>query len=129
MTFGRPPMVSDNSRVPLPAVVDDEYLQDQGEGHQPADEPSQLGMFVSSCQLFELLQEVLRLLLENDTPMTSETHSRNHGLLMSILDLNNRLDQFSARIPLYLQFSEDTSPGPSVVDGHVQLQRRVLQCR
>ena len=66
MTFGRPAMIARSFDVPVPVMVDDDYLGTHEENVQPAGIPSRLGMFVSSCTLLELLGDVLKFLSVGD---------------------------------------------------------------
>jgi len=56
MTFGRPAMISKSSAitVPLPAMIDDEFLS-----HQPADQPSMIAFFVKTLQLYDIINDLL----------------------------------------------------------------------
>lgn len=132
MTFGRPSMIDRSIEVPNPALIDDEYLEEQADGRQPQGLPSRLGLFVSSCTLFELLEEILSLFYRDDSGVSSQRQA--HGatkptdLLAPVLDLNRRLDKFVQGIPEYLSISASDHASPSRED-HVHLQQQVLYCR
>jgi hypothetical protein len=66
MTFGRPTMISKQWNVQAPAMIDDEYLLMDGEGFQPTDVPSRMGLFVYSSKLFEILDEILSTFYTED---------------------------------------------------------------
>jgi len=122
MTFGRPTMLQDAGKVPIPMLIDDEFLRDDGEeGHQPTDVPSRLGLFVSSCTLFEHLAEILR------TFYTAS--SEPDDLVEIVLRLNRRLDSFAKSVPDYLQTSEVSPLVVSEKNNCVSLQQQVLYCR
>lgn len=61
MIFGRPTMISKEScsAVPRPRMVDDMYLSQDAEGDQPPGCPSQLGLFVMTIELVEILSDIL----------------------------------------------------------------------
>ncbi|CAH0025678.1 unnamed protein product [Clonostachys rhizophaga] len=134
MTFGRPTMVQRPNSLALPAMVDDEYLSDTGPpGKQPSGMPSRFGLFVSSCTLLELLEEVLASLSRHE-PVTKNMQSKGEAkiqqgeILTCILSLNRRLNEFASTIPAYLKLSDkEITPTSSV--NHVALQQHVLHCR
>ncbi|KXT11592.1 hypothetical protein AC579_3123 [Pseudocercospora musae] len=129
MTFGRPSMLGTTTDVPIPGAIDDEYLADRGVGIQPANVPSRLGLFVSSCRLFELLEEVLERFYRDGPsqkqPNGTETPA---DIVGPVLDLNRRLDVFEQSVPGYLRvFDQGSINGRN--EDHVQLQQQVLYCR
>lgn len=122
MTFGRPTMLQDAANIPIPLTIDDEFLRSDGEeGLQPMDVPSRLGLFVSSCKLFEHLAEILRTFYTaNPEP---------DDLIEIVLRLNRRLDSFAKSVPDYLQTSEVSPLVVSEKNSCVSLQQQVLYCR
>lgn len=132
MTFGRPSMICSKVDVLVPSLIDDEYLGERGEGVQPADLPSRLGLFVSSCTLFGLLEEILATFYRDQSGVSSQRQA--HGatsaseILASVLDLNRRLDLFVANVPEYLRVPAQGAPSVPRED-HVHLQQQVLYCR
>ncbi|KAH8685020.1 fungal-specific transcription factor domain-containing protein [Ilyonectria robusta] len=132
MTFGRPTMINKGNAVPLPAMVDDEFLSEHAEGVQPPETPSYLGLFVSSCTLLELLEKVLEFLSKNEhTPSFEsqlEASKYRTEMVMAVLDLNRQLDDFSISIPSYLRVAvQEDSDSPDA--NRVMLQNHVLDCR
>lgn len=132
MTFGRPTMLSQSWTVPTPKLIDDEYLSDTIENEQPAGIPSNLGLFVSSCRLFELLEEILRSFYSGDpTPDLSKhetASSMAKSLIEPVLQYNRRLDDFLASVPPYLRIS-DTADVLAFNNNSLELQKQVLYCR
>lgn len=132
MTFGRPSMIDRSIEIPVPSLIDDEYLQEQGEGTQLPGIPSRLGLFVSSCRLFELLEEILSLFYRDSSGSSSQRQANGATkpteLLAPVLDLNRRLDRFVEGVPEYLRISDSDHASPSR-DDHVHLQQQVLYCR
>lgn len=132
MTFGRPTMIGKSHNVPVPAMIDDDYLSRTVEGAQPEDTPSHLGLFVSSCTLLELLGDVLSFLSEsgNSSKTIDEASipDQSGELVMRVLDLNHRLNQFSVGVPAYLSLPE-RSQSFSSDPNYVKLQQQVLYCR
>jgi hypothetical protein len=95
MTFGRPSMIDKSHSVPIPVMIDDDYLSDHEEARQPPGIYPRLGMFVSSCKLFEILEEILELFYRD----TGSQRLGNGGtkvaeLVTAVLDFNRRLDSF-----------------------------------
>jgi hypothetical protein len=123
MTFGRPSMIGRSTTVPIPALVDDEYLSDKIEASQPAGVQSRLGLFVSSCELFEILEEILDLFYRDGG--NGATHTAE--LVTPVLDFNRRLDKFVDNVPDYLRI-QGREQAPATED-HIQLQQQVLFCR
>lgn len=115
-------MLQDAGNIPIPLSIDDEFLRDDGEeGLQPVDIPSRLGLFVSSCKLFEHLAEILRTFYT--------ANSEPDDLVEIVLRLNRRLDNFATSIPDYLQTSEVSPLDVSEKNNCVHLQQQVLYCR
>lgn len=134
MTFGRPVMISMKWDVPLPSLIDDEYLRLEGEGVQPHDTPSRLGLLTHSSRLFLILEDILSTFYSshpesNVTEMAADDFQADK-ILADVLSLNRRLDHFFDEVPAYLRCTATTpdhaSPGS---DKSVELQRQVLHCR
>ncbi|KAG5927750.1 hypothetical protein E4U42_001837 [Claviceps africana] len=131
MTFGRPTMIHGTNSVPLPLNMDDEYLRVDGVGAQPQDAPSYLSLFVNSCVLLEILQDVLHFVTtcEPGTEPTSEEAclAPSPRMVGQVLELNRRLDHFSKTLPSYLRMSEsEIGNVPCPNEG---LQKNVMYCR
>ena len=133
MTFGRPTMIYQPSRVPVPELVDDGYLSTDGEGLQPSEIPSRMGLFVSTCGLFEILGDILSSVnikaLGSVTPNDDETVTRLPEMIADALQFNRRLDTFSDSIPDYLQTKDISRTTISEKNTCVHLQQQVLYCR
>lgn len=127
MTFGRPSMIEKQIDVPVPALIDDEYLRDKGTGVQSVGVPSKLGLFVSSSPLLELLEEILERFYRHSASSKGQSSSPDTtDLVTPILVLNRKLDEFAETIPDYLR---DTGSTPGKTEDHVHLQRQVLYSR
>jgi hypothetical protein len=134
MTFGRPTMISTSWDVEAPLMIDDEYLRIDGEGVQPADTPSRMGLFVCSSRLYEILNEILSTFYTVHTgqPPLKQTPSetRSERMLINVLTFNRRLDNFLASVPQYLQPTVTTSStAVQQKSNHIRLQEQVLHCR
>jgi hypothetical protein len=133
MTFGRPTMISKQWNVQAPAMIDDEYLLMDGEGFQPTDVPSRMGLFVYSSKLFEILDEILSTFYTEDVVKWSskqdDSETRSQRMLMDVLGFNRRLDKFIASIPKYLQPTVASHPPNQQKENYIKIQEKVLYCR
>ena len=129
MTFGRPVMVSKSYSTPVPSLIDDEYLRMEGDGTQPQNIPSRMGLFVSSCRLFEILSDILSLFYADSqsTPLESELCVQQ--MVLDLLGFNRRLDSFITSIPDYLKTAHSSQVVVSDKDSCINLQQQVLYCR
>jgi Fungal specific transcription factor domain len=133
MTFGRPTMLSNSWSVPIPLLIDDEYLSVQEEGNQPPNVPSRLGLFVSSCKLFEILHEILISFYAGD-PGTgdfkqTESNTVARDMIADVLRYNRSLAMFKDSIPDYLRTTGSSHIIISEQNSCVNLQQQVLYCR
>ncbi|WPA98880.1 uncharacterized protein RHO25_003493 [Cercospora beticola] len=128
MTFGRPSMIDKQIDVPIPALIDDEFLAERGIGKQADNVPCRLGLFVSSSPLLELLEEILkRFYRQSGFHKTPSSCAETADLVEPVLSLNRKLDDFAENVPQYLRiFTNTTTPGN---EDHVQLQQQVLYSR
>ncbi|KAG6996506.1 Sorbicillinoid biosynthetic cluster transcription factor 2 [Fusarium oxysporum f. sp. conglutinans] len=130
-TFGRPAMLPNSSSVPLPLIVDDEYLLEDGEGTQPVTLQCRIGSFIYIVRLLDILNEVLHLFYREDDQAHAATarkhEERSMPDLHELLRLNSKLDRFLEALPrnLKLQSVLVSSEAPT---GNVLYQARVLYC-
>lgn len=123
-------MITRSWGTPLPLMIDDEFLQAEGEGHQPIDIPSRLGLFVFSSKLYEILDKILVTFYTPEPPTLVSTDDSMQKLLGNMLTFNRQLDVFRKSIPDYLRLpAKDESPGPHMHTLYVQIQARILHCR
>lgn len=125
-------MIHKANAVPIPAMIDDEFLLAKKEGQQPRSTPCRLGLFVSSCALLELLEEVLEFHSEHEPTMSLQDHpdaeDGTEELVRRVMELNRRLDNFSATIPTYLKLNDRENTNTRYAN-QVRLQQHVLHCR
>lgn len=129
MTFGRPVMVGEAFTTRIPSMIDNEYLQESGLGTQPQDVPSRMGLFVSSCELFEILADILSCFYGSKNELTDKSSVDIQQMSADVLLFNRRLDKFSASIPKYLQIPDVSHHSPFSAEGYINLQQQVLHCR
>ena len=126
-------MLSNSWKVPVPLLIDDEYLSLHGEGGQPPNVPSRLGLFVSSCHLFEILHEILSNFYAEDTgaaaSKSSDSDPHAGDILADVLKYNRLLDKFHESIPEYLRATTSSYIAVSEKNSCVNLQQQVLYCR
>ncbi|EGU86233.1 hypothetical protein FOXB_03255 [Fusarium oxysporum f. sp. conglutinans Fo5176] len=131
-TFGRPAMLSHSSLVPLPLMVDDEYLLEDGEGTQPAATLCRMGLFVYTVKLLDILNEMLHCFYAeagHAQVVTIGNHQeRSMPDLHEMLRLNSKLDQFLEALPSNLRL-QTVSGNPDAPSGSALLQARILYCR
>ncbi|KAJ3541642.1 hypothetical protein NM208_g4515 [Fusarium decemcellulare] len=132
VTLDRPAMLSQDSQVPLPQMIDDEYLLEDGEGTQPEDSPCRMGLFIYTVRLLDILSEVLGCFYAEAGHAQKVSADKNQQASMpdlhEMLRLNSKLDQFLEAIPtsLRLKLILRNSEPPS---GSALLQARILYCR
>ncbi|KAH7146826.1 fungal-specific transcription factor domain-containing protein [Dactylonectria estremocensis] len=131
-TFGRPAMLPNSSSVPLPLIVDDEYLLEDGEGTQPVTSQCRIGSFVYTIQLLDILNEVLHSFYAEDdqaqAPTTGKHEDRSMPDLHEMLRLNSKLDRFLETLPISLRL-QNVLLSSETPTGNALVQARVLYCR
>ncbi|KAM0719397.1 hypothetical protein Q7P37_005302 [Cladosporium fusiforme] len=133
MTFGRPTMLSQSWDVPVPALIDDEYLSNVSQGVQPEGKPSVMGLFVSSCSLFDLLEEILNSFYSGepfpDLSKQEKASEMAKAFIAPVLQYNRRLDKFIDSVPDYLKLADYAEGVKLNNNNSVLLQQQVLYCR
>ncbi|KAL6702810.1 hypothetical protein ACN47E_000896 [Coniothyrium glycines] len=108
--FGRPAMVPSSSLVPLPRLVDDEYLLEDGEGTQPVTSRCRIASFVHNIALSDILNEVLHSFYAEDNQSEHSTTGKHEEMTMpdlhEMLRLNSKLDRFLEGLPRYLRLND-----------------------
>ncbi|KAF5672609.1 cytochrome P450 monooxygenase [Fusarium circinatum] len=130
-TFGRPPMVLDSSSVPKPEMINDEYLSETGQGFQPLDAYPQMGCFIYSCNLFDILHQVLVEFYVNKKP---NPHSNNKDSLLGeeiqvIMGYHRELNKFQETLPPFLVTSGRYMDSPFTDESGTALGSRILHSR
>ena len=133
MTFGRPAMISTNWDVPFPSLIDDEYLRSEGEGVQPQNLPSCLGLFAWSSRMFIILDDILTTFYTNHrrkNPVAMMgTEASVQEILSEVVTLDRRLDAFLDSIPEYLHFRTTEDRPGSHASLNVIIQQQILRRR
>jgi hypothetical protein len=126
LSFDRPRALSKDTPVPLPELIDDEYLSNMKEGQQPQNIPSRLTFFVYAMKLLNIREK--SRVIETKKTNTGWTGYSGQDLGAS-LDLLSDLDHFVETLPLYLRVDYAPSLLESANKSCFQLQARVLKAR
>lgn len=126
LSFDRPRALSKDTSVPLPQLIDDEYLSKTDEGHQPHNIPSRLTFFIYAIKLLNI-REKSRVVETQKVKTDRAAYSGQE--LGATLDLISDLDHFVATLPTYLQVDHGHALLESVDETCFQLQARVLKAR
>lgn len=133
MTHGRPAMVSSSWAVELPAMIDDEYLLEVGEGSQPPDAPSQMSLFMYSTRLFGILDEILSKFYHHPTRLflddTGGVDSQFPETLTEVLRLEADLNRCNNEIPDFLNVSTLPESQSRPWHNQVVMQSSILRGR
>jgi hypothetical protein len=129
MTFGRPAMLNRSYNTVVPSLIDDVYLREEGEGVQPQHMPSRMGLFVFSCRLFEILDDILSSFYAGDPSTHPISESRLQNMVLEVLSFNRRLDSFFTSTPDYLKTTRSSQVVISERNSYINLQQQVLYCR
>jgi len=113
MTLGRPAIVSKTlaAIVPLPAIIDDEFLSDEPGVYrsQPNASPSILGFFIKSLQLYDIVNDILLLLYfgeDNDAQKDPAILLSNQSInVATVMQLDRDLMKWGRSLPPYLRIS------------------------
>lgn len=130
VTFGRPTMTYGHLKIPLPLLIDDEYLLEDGDGSQPH-QPAQMSSFVYSCKLFDILNEILLNFYsdKSNEPQPSSPSSAPYQELGTVMRLNSALDDFQDTLPSYLIISPDSANPITPVHDKIALGAKILYSR
>ena len=126
VAFDRPLALSRDTPVPLPELIDDEYLSETSEGQQPQSVPSRLAFFVYAMKLLDI-RERSRIV---ETQYLNIGRRRSSGQeLGSTLDLISDLDRFLEDLPPYLRRDHAFAITAYGNETYFQLQAKVLNAR
>lgn len=121
-------MIWAQSQVPMPQMIDDEYLLEDGEGSQPPHISPQLGTFVYSNKLFDILNDILAAFYvkrKHELPQ-SDARSWSCDELNTVLRFNKELNEFRASIPGWLAVPQQSE---SIRDPKIELGAKILYSR
>jgi hypothetical protein len=129
--FERPPALSRDSPVPLPTLIDDEYLSETGEGQQPRNLPSRLELLVYGTKLINIREKLPTNEVQN-TPFGKRRFSGQDT--DPTLQLMTELDRFVETLPYHLRADHASDHSRFVLPASgsancFNLQTRVLEAR
>lgn len=113
----------------MPSLIDDEYLRTDGDGAQPKGSNSRMGLFVYSCKLFEILDDILSTFYSVDASADPVSQSRLQDMVSEVLSFNRRLDNFIISLPGYLKTAQSSQVVMTERNSWTNLQQQVLYCR
>ncbi|KAM5369018.1 hypothetical protein ACJZ2D_009221 [Fusarium nematophilum] len=131
VTFGRPTMISTPTEVPLPQMIDDDYLLEVGEGAQPSRLNSQIGAFVYSNKLFDILNDILGTFYTGKSTLFQRKHTCDWGFqdLETVLRFNRALNEFWHSLPRYLANHGEAETSNNSQEARVALGAKILYSR
>lgn len=95
--------VHDNT-CPLPQIIDDEYLLEEGEGCQPAATPSLLDALAVSMKIFDVVAGA------REVNAASFSRALQMPELIRILQLNEHLTEIEESLPEHLTYKNWQEP-------------------
>lgn len=146
MIYGRPISIphvrASSGQISLPQPIDDKYLILSLP--QPDDQPAINAFFVSSTNLYQVMDEIIEHLHQHPTTTRSESGDHAHSdkepgsvgrgcgavkQLTSILQLDGLLQRWHACLPWHLKFSLDKVDHDTSDSEIFQRQRVILKTR
>ncbi|KAF4452143.1 hypothetical protein F53441_4981 [Fusarium austroafricanum] len=103
--FGWNSVIMYDNTCPLPQIIDDEYLQEEGEGIQPMNQPSLLDALIVSIKVFNIIAEA------REVNVTSFAEEMQMSELTRILQLNEKLNKIEADLPTHLKYESNGRKG------------------
>lgn len=131
MTLGRPTINMKNSKVPLPAAIDDEnLLLDVHNCRQPAGCFSQTQFYIENIKICGILGEILAEVYKpwNESREGSDVHETTATALDTIVALDSTLQDFESHIPRPLNWANDKDTDVNIA-AVFSRQRNVLHAR
>jgi hypothetical protein len=126
-------MISRNLSVPVPLMVDDEYLLEDGEGSQPSQSEPHIGFLVFSIKLFDILDHILSKIYHHDSVKPFSQGVENlwwsRERLEDVLKLNSSLDDLFETLPNNLKLMWSTDRGRDLRSDTAILQAKVFYSR
>lgn len=134
MTFGRPMMVGPDLTVPLPSMVDDEFLDGPATYFETPNTLPQMSLFVCSCRLFEILHDILSVFYVKEIGTSKQgplllTSTEVDDCIINVLKFNKRIDLLEAEVPHQLK---GLGAGRTTLEARhsaIYLQQQVYYCR
>jgi hypothetical protein len=119
--FGWSSVVMYDTTCPLPEMIDDEYLLEEGVGIQPLGTPSLLDALAISVRIFNIVAEA------REVNLTSFTGELKMPELTRIIQLEEKLNDIEADLPPHLRY--DSNMGDAPRDKVLRFQAEVTNLR
>ncbi|GKU22388.1 unnamed protein product [Fusarium langsethiae] len=119
--FGWSSLVMHDNTCPLPEMIDDEYLLEEGAGIQPPGRPCLLDALAISVRIFNVVAEA------REVNLTSFTGEAKMPELTSLIELDGKLNNIEADLPHHLRF--DSNMGDTPRDKVLRFQAEVTSLR
>jgi hypothetical protein len=137
MTFGRQIRISQEvaRQTPLPAAIDDEYLEDSdSEGSQPIDQPSRLFFFLAYCKLHIILGDILSTFYHDRSPFNHSNSVESKASagkqdVDKVIEFDQALGIWRENLEDHLQVNIDGMTDPKFEGQAVNLHARFLHIR
>lgn len=136
MTFGRPSMIPTNTRVPIPASIDDEYIPTPEDPlnldpSQPPGIPSRMCFFTQTLKLYDILGDILSVFYSSPRSPPFSDRARAEEDYQAVLRFDRCLLNFQFELPDFLRFRYiDPETGSEIPRDPVLLrQANVLHSR
>jgi len=132
ISFERPPTLSRDTPVPLPAPIDDEHLSETEEGQQPRNVPSRLELFIYGIKLNRIRGKLPTNKVQNNANGKRIFSGQDIGITLQLMA---ELDRFIETLPHHLRTDHQSIEHSSFVppalgkDNCFELQARVLKAR
>ncbi|KAF4629417.1 hypothetical protein G7Y89_g8733 [Cudoniella acicularis] len=126
LSFDRPRALSKDTAVPLPELIDDEYLSETNEGQQPQNVPSCLAFFAYAMKLLDIRA---KFLIDETQYLNIGRRKYSGQKLGATLDLISDLDRFLEALPPHLRTDHTFAFPESGNETCFKLQARILKAR
>ncbi|KAI1426687.1 putative transcriptional regulatory protein [Xylaria sp. FL1777] len=120
--YGRKTMVETDGGVPLPANIDDEYLNEEGTGTQPSGTPSIIEASLVTISILQVIEDARKL------KYRSEGQDADLHELTRVLQLNGRIDKIEGSLPPHLKVGIVEIPS-TLRDQVLRLQAEAVMTR
>ncbi|KAG5655362.1 hypothetical protein KAF25_006865 [Fusarium avenaceum] len=119
--FGWSSVVMHDNTCPLPEMIDDEYLLDEGAGIQSPGRPCLLDALAIGVRIFSVVAEA------REVNLTSFTGEAKMSELTSLIELDGKLNNIEADLPHHLKY--DSKMGDTPRDKVLRFQAEVTNLR
>src|SRR5271167_4731306 len=129
MLFGRPFMIHDQDAylVQLPTAQDDQYITSTS--ILPSTQPSTMTFYISTCQLYRILGDILRELYSPRDDYRTMKEEEWLSKVSSIMRFDKELKDWLSSVPKFLQWGSEEEVSEDILRQRNVLQVRMLNVR